>query len=78
MYRISFNTQFSGSPSITTSITGRFGLTAFVVDPNRGNYPPNGTDALYPTAGGFDVTVLDSTAVNAYNFGFHFIAVGPR
>ena len=78
MYRISFVNGFSGPPSITASITGRYGITAFVVDPNRGTYPPNGTDALYPTAGGFDVTVLDASAVNAYDFGFQFIAVGPR
>ena len=76
-YQIVFTTAFSSPPTITTSINGRYGVTAFVFD-DRANWPANGTDALYPATYGFGVGILDSTAITAYDFGFQFIAIGPR
>jgi hypothetical protein len=78
LYQITFTTAFSASPTITTSITGRYGLKAEVYDAGRTTFPPNGTDGLYPGAGGFTVGILNSNAEAAYNFGFSFIAIGPR
>ncbi len=78
LYQITFTTPFSSSPSVTTSITGRYGIKAEVYNAGRTGFPPNATDALYPGAGGFTVGVLDVSSNNAYNFGFQFIAIGPR
>jgi hypothetical protein len=78
LYQITFTTPFSSSPSVTTSITGRYGIKAEVYNVGRINYPNNATDALYPSNTGFTVGVLDSSSNNAYNFGFQFIAIGPR
>ena len=78
LYQITFTTPFSSSPSVTTSITGRYGIKAEVYNPGRTSYPNNPTDGLYPAATGFTVGVLNSTAEVAYNFGFQFIAIGPR
>jgi hypothetical protein len=78
LYQITFTTPFSSSPSVTTSITGRYGIKAEVYNAGRTSYPTNGTDALYPAHTGFTVGVLDVSSVNAYNFGFQFIAIGPR
>lgn len=78
LYQITFTTAFSASPTITTSITGRLGLRAEVYDAGRTGFPSNGTDGLYPGKGGFTVGILDYSAQTAYNFGFSFIAIGPR
>ena len=78
LYQITFTTPFSSSPSVTTSITGRYGIKAEVYDAARTNFPTNATDNPYPGAGGFSVGLLDSTSSTAYNFGFQFIAIGPR
>jgi hypothetical protein len=78
LYQITFTTPFSSSPSVTTSITGRYGIKAEVYNVGRTNYPNNATDALYPSGTGFTVGVLDVNSNNAYNFGFQFIAIGPR
>jgi len=78
LYRITFTTPFSFSPSVTTSITGRYGIKAEVYNGGRTSYPNNATDALYPDKDGFTVGVLDVSSNNAYNFGFQFIAIGPR
>jgi hypothetical protein len=78
LYQITFTTPFSSSPSVTTSITGRYGIKAEVYNPGRTSYPNNSTDGLYPGATGFTVGVLNSTSEVAYNFGFQFIAIGPR
>ena len=78
LYQITFTTPFSSSPSVTTSITGRYGIKAEVYNVGRTNYPNNATDALYPSNTGFTVGVLDVSSNNAYNFGFQFIAIGPR
>jgi hypothetical protein len=78
LYRITFTTPFSSSPSVTTSITGRYGIKAEVYNLGRSSYPNNATDALYPDKDGFTVGVLDVSSINAYNFGFQFIAIGPR
>jgi hypothetical protein len=78
LYQITFTTPFSSSPSVTTSITGRRGVKAEVYNPGRTNYPNNPQDGLYPGATGFTVGVLNSTSEVAYDFGFQFIAIGPR
>ena len=78
LYRITFTTPFSSSPTVTTSITGRYGIKAEVYNGGRTSYPNNATDALYPDKDGFTVGVLDVSSNNAYNFGFQFIAIGPR
>jgi hypothetical protein len=78
LYQITFTTAFSSSPTITTSITGRYGVKAEVYDAGRTTFPANNTDGLYPGAGGFTVGILNSSAETAFNFGFSFIAIGPR
>jgi hypothetical protein len=78
LYQITFTTPFSSSPSVTTSITGRYGIKAEVYNVDRTSYPANATDGLYPSNKGFTVGVLDVSSNNAYNFGFSFIAIGPR
>lgn len=77
LYVITFTTPFSSSPSITTSITGRIGLYAEVYD-KRTTWPIWPSDNLYPGADGFTVGVLDTNRTTGYNYGFSFIAVGPR
>jgi hypothetical protein len=78
LYQITFTTAFSASPTITTSITGRYGIKAEVYDAARTTFPGNSTDGLYPGKGGFTVGILNSSAETAFNFGFSFIAIGPR
>jgi hypothetical protein len=78
LYQITFTTAFSASPTITTSITGRYGVKAEVYDAGRTTFPANNTDGLYPGNGGFTVGILNSSAETAFNFGFSFIAIGPR
>jgi hypothetical protein len=78
LYQITFTTAFSASPTITTSITGRYGVKAEVYDAGRTTFPANSTDGLYPGRSGFTVGILNSSAETAFNFGFSFIAIGPR
>jgi hypothetical protein len=78
LYQITFTTAFSARPTITTSITGRYGVKAEVYDAGRTTFPANNTDGLYPGNGGFTVGILNSSAETAFNFGFSFIAIGPR
>jgi hypothetical protein len=78
LYQINFTTPFSSSPSVTTSITGRYGIKAEVYDAGRTGFPPNNSDGLYPAATGFTVGVVDVKSDNSYDFGFSFIAIGPR
>lgn len=78
LYQITFTTPFSSSPAVTTSITGRYGIKAEVYNVGRTNYPTNNTDGLYPSNTGFTVGVLDVSSINSYDFGFSFIAIGPR
>jgi len=78
LYQITFTQSFSSSPTITTSITGRYGVKADVYNANRTTFPLNNTDNQYPAPGGFTVGVIDVRSDTAYDFGFSFIAVGPR
>ena len=78
LYQITFTTPFASSPSVTTSITGRFGVKAEVYNAGRTDFPLIMTDALYPGMGGFTVGIVDATSTNSYDFGFSFIAIGPR
>jgi hypothetical protein len=78
LYQITFTTPFSSSPAVTTSITGRFGLYADVYDAGRTTFPPYPSDNIYPGAGGFTAAVLDKDRISSYNWGFSFIAIGPR
>ncbi len=78
LYQINFTTPFSSSPTVTTSITGRYGIKAEVYNAGRTNFPPNVTDGLYPANTGFTAGVIDVGSQRAYDFGFSFIAIGPR
>ncbi|MEX1116655.1 MAG: hypothetical protein WEB53_15525, partial [Akkermansiaceae bacterium] len=78
LYQITFTTPFSSSPVVTTSVTGRYGVYPEVYDAGRTNYPNLSQDNLYPGVGGFTVGVLDTARTTGYNFGFSFIAIGPR
>jgi len=77
LYHITFTTPFSGTPTVTTTATGRFGVRVDVY-PAASGWPSNGSANLLPSAGGFTAGVLDVQSVSAIAFGFQFIAIGPR
>lgn len=78
LYQITFTSPFSSGPTVTTSITGRYGIKAEVYDAGRASFPVNNTDGLYPGLGGFTAGVTHVDSLTQYNFGFSFIAIGPR
>jgi hypothetical protein len=77
LYHITFTTPFSGTPTVTTTATGRYGVRVDVY-PAASGWPSNGSANLLPSAGGFTAGVLDVQAVNGIAWGFQFIAIGPR
>ena len=77
LYHITFTTPFSGTPTVTTTATGRSGVRVDVY-PAASGWPSNNSPNLLPSAGGFTAGVLDVQSVNAIAFGFQFIAIGPR
>ena len=77
LYQITFTTRFTSTPVVTTSPLGRRGVRVDVYEAGRTTFPANGAET-FPSDGGFTAGVLDVSAANDYNFGFSFIAIGPR
>ena len=77
LYQITFGTAFSGTPTVTTHITGRWGIRVDIFPAGYG-WPANGTLDLLPGASGFTAGVLGVDATAQYACGFQFIAIGPR
>jgi hypothetical protein len=77
LYQIDFTTPFSSNPVVTTSPNGRRAVRVDVYEADRTTYPANNTETL-PSPGGFTAGILDVNATNDFNFGFSFIAIGPR
>ena len=77
LYHITFTTPFSGTPTVTTTATGRYGVRVDVY-PAASGWPSNGSVNLLPSAGGFTAGVMDTPASYGIAWGFQFIAIGPR
>jgi hypothetical protein len=77
LYQIIFTTAFPDFPSVTATRHGRWG-TAITVFELENDFPFNGNVDSIPTRNGFNVGILDPTAVTSYNQSFSFIAIGPR
>jgi hypothetical protein len=77
LYQIQFTAPFSSRPSVTATRHGRLGTTIIVFELANG-WAYNGNLDSVPGIGGFNVGILDPTAVAPYNQSFSFIAIGPR
>jgi hypothetical protein len=78
LYQITFTTAFSGTPTITTTTMGRWGIRADVYPAGYATFPANQTIDMSPSNGGFTAGILGVNAETQYAAGFHFIAIGPR
>jgi hypothetical protein len=77
LYQIQFTTPFSGRPSVTATRNGRYGTIVSVFQLANG-WVDNGDVNAVPTANGFNLGILGSDAIAAYDQSFNFIAIGPR
>jgi hypothetical protein len=77
LYQIQFTAPFSSRPSVTATRHGRLGTTIVVFELANG-WAYNGNLDSVPGIGGFNVGILDPSAVAPYNQSFSFIAIGPR
>ena len=84
LYQITFTTAFTGTPTVTTTTAGKAGgrISLEVYPAATATFPATTTDLL-PSATGCTIgamltSISSDTYTGGFNFGFQFIAIGPR